>query len=225
MKLQVEPPPWFRDVLSAAIKKAGSRRALARIMNVSNSTVTNWEAEGNPSLAHGAALLQYIGADLRSAIYGTDTDRPANIGLPVLGRVSAGAKKLPGEAISWVPGITEAAFRNRPYWSITTGPVVLLEVDGDSMWPDYQDGELIACRAPYSIRDLNDGIPCIFRELDGTAFKYLEWVPLDGEPDKKIPIGRPANHRYPAVRFRSLSDVRIEYVVLGRAGELGKVTR
>lgn len=182
----------------------GNQSELARRLGTTQPSVNSWcQRVYAPSRGNVLALEKILGLQGGSVPLPTPS-------ITVLGQVAAGAVTLQGEKIYTVE-LCAAAWKTSRLWTLTTGEVVFLEVDGESMSPEYQSGELLACRAPTDPKRLPDRTPCVFHEQGGGyTFKLLRRV---GHGRTESMVAEPINSHH---RLIHLSErMRIEYVVLG----------
>lgn len=213
-------PAWFLDLLIKGRKLAGTRVRLAQILGVTGPTVIAWESGSMPGITHVEKLINYLGGDIMRALPEWQPETTPEIPtMRVAGRVAAGA-------VTWTEGRTvkrvsawPALWKNSRYWPLTNPvqtphgieQVVLLEVYGNSMEPEYSSGEIIACRVPKDVNDLPEGTPVIIRDEDGETFKLLRRA-IDGTV-----IGEPINRRdHHMIVFKHSRDLRVPFVVVGK---------
>lgn len=227
MNAQTADFAWFRDFLQKAVKEAGSQRKLADRIGASGSSVNDWlTTDALPGLKHFAALMEIKNGDVKRAL---PTYTPPSLQVAIK-ETEARYGKRP-EPIRFVGNVTggrlafssqqeaeeinfEDLWRRSPWWSYANKeePIVLVEVRGDSMAPDYPDGCMIALRKPSDKRIVPNGAPCVFRQgglgSDERTFKILR------ETKRGEIIGWPLNPEHDPVVFKR-NEVDIEYVVLG----------
>lgn len=221
-------PKYLSELLRRALELAGTQDALAELLGVTQPNVSGYlSGRQMPSLSVFERLLQATGGDLMRALPDWSPDDYEGERLkdfPILGTVTAGT-------LQWSPtrrlGRVKAPidyWQKSKYWNKNTSDVrskvgsetidsevVLLQIVGNSMEPQYPDGSLIACRAVVDPMQLSDNTPCIFRERgSGETFKLLRWT-----KGKKHCIGMPINPEHPPVIFNEDSDVQITMVVVG----------
>lgn len=122
-----------------------NQQDLAKLMNVSRSTVANWETQGKmPDVEKQKWLSEYFGISIDELLGNKVPDANINlpnrenetISIPVLGSVPAG---IPVEAIE---DIVETTFIPKS-WANSGNEFVGLLVTGDSMEPKYQVGDIL----------------------------------------------------------------------------------
>jgi SOS-response transcriptional repressor LexA len=202
-------PKWFYEVLEAAKEKAGSRAALARALDTRHPTIMDWEEGSVPGLDKFLQLLDYAGGDISRALPGYQ-DEPQRPSIRVYGRVSAGLVTLAQQEERVVEG-EDGAWKSSVYRKLTHGPIIYLEVSGNSMEPEYPDGALLACAKP-SQRSLPDLTPVIARVDESATFKLYR-MSRDRSNRAEVELV-PINRSYHIQRFAP-SQVAIDYVVLG----------
>jgi len=209
--------PGFADLIIKAKEIAGSRLALAKALGVANATVIGWEKGADPGSEKYQRLIDYV--EKRPAVLEPhivyDHEQVEHVdreeqGFFISGQVAAGKVTFAGED-QHVISLGSLWAKSR-YWPLTTGQVIFVEVHGDSMAPQYQAGEILACRTPANAMDLPNGTPCIFQEgeEDGFTFKLLHKT--EGHA---YVIGQPLNPAFDVVMFKA-KQVRIPLVVVGK---------
>lgn len=207
---------WFAQMVKLAIENRndengrGGAARLSQETNIPKNTLIRWAEEENPNLSFSKAcqLIKQLGGDFHRALPNWTPEFENNETIPVEGQVAAGQVTLCGESKNEIP-VSAKVWRKSQYYSLTSGSVILLEVVGDSMFPDYRHGEYIACRAPRDHNLLQTGTPCVFQEGDGFTFKILK------RTQRGDIIGQPINNHHDLVIFDK-ERLRIPYVVLGK---------
>tara|TARA_R110002096_G_scaffold416576_2_gene619307 strand:- start:133867 stop:134490 length:624 start_codon:yes stop_codon:yes gene_type:complete len=140
---------------------------LGNIMGVQQSTISRWEAGiDEPEHDHVRALADYFKCTI-DYLLGSDTLQQVPRITPVVGYVGAGGINIPFddyahgdgmEEVETPPGLKETA--------------VAVKVSGDSMYPAYEDGDII-----FYIRDGADideneclGKQCIIKVTEGPIY-------------------------------------------------------
>ena len=154
---------WMNNLLDVALKKAGGRYQLADEIQVTNSAINKWTSgDGSlPNLHTTKKLLEYVGGDIQRALPDWEPDAEETE-FTVLGRVSAGIPKF-FENDPVVVHVPKNEWQPSKYWPHTMGDVCYFEVSGDSMEPDFSDGDYLAVRAPRPGQSLPDNTPCIIK--------------------------------------------------------------
>lgn len=199
-------PKWFSDLLRAATTKAGSVKALSEKTAIPRTTIRSWGDGSSPGVHHVDTLLKFIGGDIGRAMPDWHSPIVSQAKMLVYGQVNAGTTELGGESQYSVPASDEL-WRSSRYWEITDGQTILLEVFGDSMFPQYRSGQLIACRRPMITATINDNTPVIFRE-QGNEYTFK----LYRKSTNGVIVGEPINRDFPPVVFRT---PKVEFIVLG----------
>lgn len=203
-------PEWFYEALKRGKERAGSRVALARALGVKHPTIMDWEDGAVPGLDNALRLLEYAGSDLSLVLVSESLPQEP---VCIVGRVSAGAKSTAFEEPRRLDGIS-SAWKRSVYWPLcAAGLVVYLEVDGNSMEPDYPDGCLLACARPAG-GPLPDLTPVIARVLDQATFKLYS-LGRDRQRRPEVEL-IPINRTY-KVQRHDPKEVSIDYIVLGVA--------
>lgn len=206
-----ESPQWVLQLFQAGIRAAGNKKKLAIILGISPSNIGNYESGQVPSATIVDNLLRYVGGDIKRALpdYNPDSEP---VSMHVYGQVQAGMVEEGGQFEREIPGVSEEAWRGSSLFKLSSGRTILLEVVGDSMEPQYHEGDFIVCRSPGGHeKDIPDGTPCVFREGRGFTFKLLRWT-----KGKKDVVGVPINSAHKPIVFERTEDFRIKYVVLGK---------
>jgi hypothetical protein len=213
---------WFVDLLQSYLKPKGrgGARELAKVLGVDQSQITRWLSGVDPQLSSAVTIIKLLGGDITRALPDWEpsetVERPM---MPVYGTVAAGAVdwnedgRKRKEVTAW-PDL----WKNSRYWPLTNPvqtvkgiqPVILLEITGNSMEPEYRSGEIIACRTPKNVDDLPEGTPCIIRDADGQTFKLLRRS-IDGSV-----IGDPINKSHRVIVFKKTREVSVPLVVVGK---------
>lgn len=215
---------WFADLLTAKAaelsdhKGRGGITALSRLLELPRESVDRWASgQSSPDVVTAGRVIEKLGGNIVRALPTWDWERDSPYDGPsmtVMGQVQAGGVEFAGESVYTVSGISQE------FWLGKRGhgdrPVILLEVHGDSMAPDYRSGDLIACRKPGNISDISDGTPCVFLEANHYTFKVLRRT-----RDKRI-VGCPINQSHKPIVFDKLEDSRVEYVVVGKIERVRK---
>lgn len=121
--------------------KKMTQARLAELLNVSRTTVTMWETGGHdPDLDTLKKLARILETSVNGLLDGEAPAEDSNaIRIPVLGSVPAG---VPLEAIEdirdWEEIPQSMAAGGKEFFA--------LEVQGDSMWPDYLPGDTVIVR-------------------------------------------------------------------------------
>ena len=152
---------------SLAAKKPDAIRNLRR-------AVQNHDRRGitTETLAALAPVLQTSAAWL---LEGVGADGVSSVTLRIVGRVGAGAEILP--EFEQVPpeGLDEIEFP----WSLPPGAIAF-KVEGDSMWPRYNAGDVVVCADGEHDLATMTGQEAAVRTGDGRRF--LKTVRRGGQP-------------------------------------------
>lgn len=145
---------------SALAKKPDAIRNLKR-------AVQNGERRGvtTETLAALAPVLQTTAAWLLEGV--GETHKPAPI--PVMGRIGAGSEILP--EFEQIP--PEGLFEIELDFPLPPGSVAFA-VEGDSMWPRYDSGDVVVCGRPEADANTLAGSEAAVRTTDGK--RYLKTV-------------------------------------------------
>jgi len=207
-----QAPDWIIELIEQATSRAGNAANLAKQLKISPGNFVNYQSGTTPTVKVLDKLISYMGGDIRRALPSFDDQGEKRTPkMMVYGQVHAGTVEEGGQFQYEVDGISEGAWKANSLWQKTHGKTILLEIFGDSMSPDYHEGDLIVCREPSNPHELPDGTPCVFRESRGSTFKVLRWT-----SDKRSVVGMPLNPLHKPIVFKDSEDFRIRYVVLGK---------
>lgn len=197
----------------------GYQRDLAKQVGLSPSLI-NRVYKGDLrrlSVESAERLLDAFGGDIARALpdVGFVREDPGGVyagaTMRVEGQVSAGEVRMAGTRRREVRADPQA-WRGSRLWGMTHGEVVFLEVEGDSMAPEYETGDLIACRAPVNPRDLPNRTPCVFRDGgDRHTFKLLM-----RPTNSTAVLAQPINPAYAPLLFKPHEVLHVDFVVLGK---------
>lgn len=161
----------WRDIIEDQYQRAGGRYGaalkLSKKMRVLPPTLNKWLAGTEAKFDAGVKALENIGWDF-------DRARPDYIPTAerseVCGRVKAGTAEFVEECkLSFDP--LDNAWRRSKYAHLITPGQCYVEVDGNSMSPDYPDKSLIVCGA-WNGQPLKKQTPVIARVgIDSYTFK------------------------------------------------------
>ena len=113
-----------------------SQAALARMMSVSQQTIGSWEVNRtSPSPETIVRVAKVLGVS-SNFLLGDDSHEKRVLRIPVLGHIPAG---IPIEAIEDVLDYEEAPLD----WSTGGREYFALKIKGDSMSPEYMDGDVV----------------------------------------------------------------------------------
>lgn len=210
---------WVRNLMREASDLLGNQRALAEVLGVTQPNIGAYiSGKQTPSINIIEKLLSHFGGDISKALPKKLVPQPKEKPLPpqqrdnqiyISGQVSAGRVTFAGDDSGYRD--VDGLWHDSKYWGLTTGPVVYIEVQGESMSPEYKLGEVLACRRPCDPKNLPNGTPCIFQEGDEDNFTFKI---LRMSDDGQI-IGQPLNPDYPMVIFNR-KTVKVSHVVLGK---------
>ena len=133
----------FRDNLFYYLSKSGEQQTdLSALLGVASSTVSSWvSAEKMPRIEKIEILAEHFGVSVSDLLSPRNTKRS----IPVLGRVQAG---FPTTAIQDVMEYVEISES-----MASQGDHFALEVKGNSMTPDFQEGDIAIVRRQPSVDD------------------------------------------------------------------------
>lgn len=156
----------FQDALKRAREAKGmSQKELARRIGVSQSTVGMWESGKNrPEMRNLERIASALDVPMGELLADTPQARRRGVRVPVLGTVPAG---IPIEAIEDVLGWEEISED-----MLHTGQeYVCIMVRGESMFPDYHDGDILLIRLQPTADTGDDAI--VFINGDEATFKRI----------------------------------------------------
>lgn len=198
----------FQTWLIERVREAGSESAVARKIGVAPNYVHKWVNGQQPSLEHFARAVKAYGGNLEDAF--PQHEGRVQESLPVYGRVSAGTVSYAEQELRIIEG-TPRVWSESVYRQHTTGPVIYIEVVGNSMEPEFPDGCLLACARP-GVSILPQFTPVIARIDDQYTFKLYS-IAMNPYGKKEVRL-TPLNRAFQVQSYR-LSDVHIDYVVVG----------
>jgi len=180
-----------------------TQESLGKLMGVSDAAVSQWESgKREASYEVQLKLAELFGVSVDFLLRGAGSNErpvPPQVMIPVLGRVSAGTGVIADEdVIDWEIG--DAQFSGDDYY--------YLQVKGDSMAPDFHDGDLVLVHRQTSVDSGTIGVFSVDGE-DG----FVKRVKYDEENIYLIST----NPYYPPMHFAGPDVLRV-YV-------LGKVIR
>lgn len=168
------------DIKKLRREKGLTQSELADMLGVSKVTVSGWETgKWSPAPAQVKAISDFFGGDVL-------IEKQHGRKIPVLGVIPAG---IPIEAITDVLDYEEISDVNNDYFA--------LRIRGDSMMPDFREGDTIIFKAQNTC---NDGQLCCV-QVNGfdATFKKVR-ITQDGVDLVSL------NDKYEPMRFK---DVRI----------------
>lgn len=181
-------------------ERAGlSQKAVAIALGVKPPSVSNWESgRTHPTLANLKKLADLYRVDV-SVLVGEESVVDIGTSIPVLGRIPAG---IPIEAIQdimdWEDIPTEWTHGQKEYFA--------LKVRGDSMYPEYIDGDTIIL---LNTSEFESGKDCaVLVNGDDATFKRV----------RKIPNGlvlQPLNPAYEPRIFTAEEVERLPVKIMG----------
>lgn len=189
---------------------------LARRLGESRQNVNHWRSGRMPEPHRQGPLLEKMGGDIRRALPGyqpPEGQRP----LTVMGTVQAGSSSTNLQH-SEEHADLDFLWRKSSGWAYSTGPVRYLRVVGDSMEPAYPANSIIAVRA-HNGMPLPHSMPVVL--LDRTtqsSMVKLYQKKLRGT--RAVVFGVPINPLHEVMSWHSEDDVKIQFVVLGKAEPL-----
>lgn len=133
----------FRDNLFFLLNKTDeSQTDLSNVLGVSTSSVSAWlTGEKMPRIEKMEALADHFGVSVVDLL----SPRNTKTSIPILGRVQAG---VPTTAVQDVMDYIDI-----PSQMATQGEHFALEVKGNSMTPDFQEGDIVIVRRQPSVDD------------------------------------------------------------------------
>lgn len=218
----------IQSLISLGIKKAGGNSTkLAEALGVSRTAVEKWMSGTEMRAGNFFGLLRYVGGDPDRAL--PDYQPPVRAEVPVEGKVTATSGVFSSDnERRVVPGGLIGLLKDSRLDSITHGAPVYIQVNGNSMAPDYPDGSMLVCKRPTSLREMPHNAPVIARVDGDLTFKYYQ---RSGNFVHLFPI----NSTEHTVQTFEARKVEIDYVVVARfvinefgkprkESEIGKVT-
>ena len=144
----------FGDNLkSARTTRKLSQAALARMLSVSQQTIGSWEVNRTSPPPETIARIAKVLGVSTNFLLGAATDPATGNGrvlrIPVLGHIPAG---IPIEAIEDVLDYEEAPLN----WTTGGREYFALKIKGDSMSPEYLDGDVVIFLAANDCESGND---------------------------------------------------------------------
>lgn len=190
-----------------------SQDQLGKLVGVQRAAVQKWESGKTQNLKRETIklLAEYFGVSPASFIAESIKSEPfadAHISVPVYGFIPAG---IPMEAIEDILGYEDIPLS----WGRGDKDFFALKIKGDSMYPNYLDGDIIIFEKTETAETGRD-VAVIIGDGEAT-FKRLERKP-DG-----ITI-RPLNPAYPPRTFSNEEIKELPVRVLGVAKELRRQT-
>lgn len=176
-------------------QKKISQQKLADSVGVSRSTVAMWEKGTEPSNEMLSILADYFGVTIDYLL----DRKPTGTRIPVLGRIPAG---IPIEAIQdiidWEEIPKEWAKGDKQYFA--------LKVRGDSMSPEYLDGDIIILQ---KASDCDSGKDCaVMVNGNDATFKRIR------KKDNNL-ILQPLNHNYDPFIYTAEEVKQLPVTILG----------
>ena len=154
------------NLKTARTSRKLSQAALARMLCVSQQTIGSWEVNRtSPPPDMIARIAKVLGVST-NFLLGADSGTPGGqvLRIPVLGSIPAG---IPIEAIEDVLDYEEAPLD----WSAGGREYFALKIKGDSMSPDYMDGDVVIFLAA---DDCQSGDDCaVIINGDDATFKKV----------------------------------------------------
>jgi hypothetical protein len=210
---------WFQTFIDeAVIAEGGNESRLAERLGMKGtSQINRWRNGMEPKLGAAVEVIEALGGDIRRALPGwqPETAQPLAEGM-IIGRVAAGTARY-SESDSTPVQFSPAPFLRSRWSPYTRTPqsgrrVEWIQVDGDSMEPDYLHGSLIACRPPRDPRELVDGVHAIIRNAAGDmTFKALHFR---GTGRNREVVAVPLNRSH-GLQFFPAAEVEIDWICLG----------
>lgn len=198
----------FSKRLKELRKSAGiSQRELAKNLFISQQSVGKWESGlTKPSPEMYVKLASYFNVSV-DFLMGNDKKTDAALRIPVLGSVPAG---IPIEAIEDVIGFEDVPSN----WGNGGREYFALQVNGDSMYPEYLDGDIVIVRKQ-SVADTGDDVVIYVNGYDATLKR------LRLNPDGSLSI-IPINPQYAP---RTFTPEEIQEMPVSIAGVVVELRR
>ena len=187
-----------------------SQAALARMLSVSQQTIGSWEVNRTTPPPEMIAKISKVLCVSTGFLLGATDNSPQVLRIPVLGHIPAG---IPIEAIADVLDYEEAPLD----WSAGGREYFALKIKGDSMSPDYMDGDVVIFLAA---EDCESGDDCavIINGDDATFKKVIKH--MDGI------VLQPINTGTYAPSFYSNAEIsNLPVTVIGVAEEIRRKLR
>ncbi|MCL2378924.1 MAG: helix-turn-helix domain-containing protein [Defluviitaleaceae bacterium] len=141
-----------------------SQAALARMLSVSQQTIASWEVNRTTPPPEMIAKISKVLCVSTGFLLGTPFDTPQVLRIPVLGHIPAG---IPIEAIEDVLDYEEAPLS----WGTGGREYFALKIKGDSMSPEYMNGDVVIFLAA---NDCESGDDCaVIINGDDATFKKV----------------------------------------------------
>jgi phage repressor protein C with HTH and peptisase S24 domain len=157
----------FRARLQAAMQKKGiSRKRLSKLAGLGETLMRDlMEKTDNPRVGTLVKVADVLDVSVSSLLGGA---------VPVLGKIGAGGAILYEE-------YDEPRYVERP--PLASGPMMALEVSGDSMMPAYRDGDIVYVRRDHEgVLPIYLGEECAVHTADGGTF--LKVLAPGSQPDR-----------------------------------------
>jgi len=211
---------WFAEVLKQATERAGSLRALGAETGLDHSRLSRYSAgvDGpEPLLEVVDKVIAYLGGDLRDALAALQEPTGKRT-LTVVGRVSAGDASVAIQDLQQVG--EESLWQRSRLWALSHGAVIHVQVQGDSMAPEYPPGCYLAVRHTSLLPErFPDQSPVILRDMRSESeheysFKLLQ---VEKRKDGKTVaiLGNPINRAHRTLVFPP-GKAKVAYAVLGK---------
>jgi len=190
-----------------------SQEELGKMVGVQRAAVQKWESGKTTNLKRETIkkLAEFFGvspaAFIAESIKPSEIDE-SHIHVPVYGYIPAG---IPMEAIEDILGYEDIPAD----WARGNKSFFALKIKGDSMYPNYLDGDVIIFEKTETAESGKD-VAVFISNMEAT-FKRLERT-LDG-----ITI-RPLNPSYPPRTFTNSEIISLPVRILGVARELRRQT-
>lgn len=195
--------------IRAARESAGVlQKDVAEALNVKQNTISNWEnGRSEPDMASLAkmAVLYHTSVDY---LIGRAVQNSGDnvVKIPVLGSVPAG---IPIEAIEdiidWEELPQSMATGGREYFA--------LQVQGDSMWPDYLPGDVVIVRKQATC-DCGE-VAVVYVNGYEATLKQVKF-----NPDEQSMTLQPKNPNYPPRTFSAAEIAELPVKIAGVVVEL-----
>lgn len=196
-----------------------SQAKLAQIANVHQTAVSQWEkGRTSPDIDSAKAICRHFNVSLDWLLgYGSDQNNveaaaytaPSVIRIPVLGRIPAG---VPMEAIEDILDYEEAPAD----WTRGDKVFFALKLRGDSMFPEYRDGDIVIFRRQETCESGEDC--AVMVNGNDATFKRVY-------RNESGIILQPLNPAYPAIPYSNEQILNLPVRVIGVVWEIRRKMR
>ncbi|MCH5188646.1 MAG: helix-turn-helix domain-containing protein [Oscillospiraceae bacterium] len=196
-----------------------SQAKLAQIANVHQTAVSQWEkGRTSPDIDSAKAICRHFNVSLdwllgqsgvQNNVEPASYFSPSVIRIPVLGRIPAG---VPMEAIEDIQGYEEAPAD----WARGDKEFFALKLRGDSMFPEYRDGDTVIFRRQDTCES-GDDCAVMVNGNDAT-FKRVH-------RNENGIVLQPLNPAYPAIPYSNEQIIDLPVRVIGVVWEIRRKMR